>query len=209
MPPRNPTPRDERPPERQSQQPVRPLQATRLGDLLASGNPVTFLQIGECIMVRRPSLISTVLGSCVSATFHHRSGFGAIFHAILPELTMSQDRRESCRFVDASVALVARRLGSQGIAAREVVVKLFGGALTIEPERKAGLREIVDVGARNVAVARRELSRHGFRVSVEHVLGERGRKLFFWTGTGEVWMKRLLSPSRAGGPGAGRNGSGG
>lgn len=173
--------------------------AVSLKEILAAGNPVTFLQIGECIIARRPRLISTVLGSCVSATFHHASGFGAIFHAILPEQGPGSGP-ESCRFVNSCVALVARRLNTLVIPAGEVDVKLFGGALTIEPERKAAVRQIVDVGARNVEVARRELAKHGFHIRVEQVLGERGRKLFFWTGTGDVWLKILQGSSGTGGP---------
>lgn len=170
-------------------------------DLLQAGVPLAHLKIGECIVSTRPLLVSTVLGSCVSVTFYHpETGAGAIFHAMLPTLAMSRRERPCCKFVDSSVQLVVTRLTYLGIPLGELDCKLFGGGFTIQPERKDHLRDVVDVGRKNVEVARVELARLGFRILAEDVLGHRGRKLFFATHTGEVWM-RHVSCGAAAGPG--------
>jgi chemotaxis protein CheD len=82
-----------------------------------------------------------------------------------------------------------RRYRQLEIPRRQITVKLFGGGFTIQPERKRLIRDVVDVGKKNVDMARLKLAEHGLEVVSENVLGERGRKVFFYTGTGEVWMK--------------------
>lgn len=160
-------------------------------ELVRSGVPVEHLKIGECILSRRPMLVTTVLGSCVSVTFHHPgTRAGAIFHAMLPSRRMDgKPGSMSCKYVDAAVEGVMRRLDALGIPRRELAVKLFGGGFTIQPERKTLVRDVVDVGLKNVEAARAELARLGLRAGCEKVLGDRGRKLFFHTATGEVWLR--------------------
>jgi chemotaxis protein CheD len=169
-------------------------------DLLRAGIPLAHLKIGECIVSARPLLVSTVLGSCVSVCFHHPSTqVGAIFHAMLPNIAMAQDRRPNCKFVDSAMEQVMARLARLGIPRIELECKLFGGAFTIQPERKEHVRQVVDVGSKNVDVAKAALAGLGLGILREDVLGSYGRKLFFATHTGEVWMR----PVSCSAPGAG------
>lgn len=159
-------------------------------DLLRAGIPLAHLKIGECIVSSRPLLVSTVLGSCVSVCFHHpATRTGAIFHAMLPTQAMSRETQPSCKFVDSAMELILARLGRLGIPQYEMECKLFGGAFTIQPERKDSVRNVVDVGRKNVDVAKAALADLGLRVLCEDALGRFGRKLFFATHTGEVWMR--------------------
>jgi chemotaxis protein CheD len=96
-----------------------------------------------------------------------------------------------CKYADWAVEKIHTWFAQRGARVRDVEVKLFGGGFTIEPERKQEIRNIVDVGARNVEVARQTLESLGYRISRESVLGSTGRKLYFYTGTGEVWMKHI------------------
>ena len=155
------------------------------------------LQIGQCIVTRNELMISTVLGSCVSATFFHRkTGFAGIFHAMLPQYPQGGDTMGSCKYVDFSIAQIHARAAKLGIAPRSVEVKLFGGGFTINSERKHTVRDIVDVGKKNVEMAEKVLKQHRYVVSSEDVLGEHGRKLYFHTGTGEVWLRKLIPSER-------------
>lgn len=151
------------------------------------------LRIGEGILAVRPALIATVLGSCVSATFFHpASRTGAIFHAMLPTVEGTSDGASTpCKYVDAAIETLLGQFARRGIHSSELVVKLFGGAFTMNAEEKQRLRCIVDVGGRNVEVARRTLLSYGLEPHSEHILGDRGRKLFFHSGTGEVWVRLL------------------
>lgn len=156
--------------------------------------PVEHLRIGECIFTRRPVMVTTVLGSCVSATFYHQaSGAAAICHAMLPICCGHLGEKRSCKYADVAVEEIMARFGYLGIQAKDLEVKLFGGGFTLEPERKGAVRDIVDVGSKNVASARAALAGHGLKISREDVLGQQGRKVFFLTATGEVWVRRLSS----------------
>jgi len=165
-----------------------------LQQLIRSGMHVEHLKIGECIFTAAPMLISTVLGSCVSVTMHHaRSRMAGMFHAMLPLAAMQGGRPEfePCKFADSAVELLVQRYRNAGVPLRQVEVKLFGGGFTVDPERKGPIRDMVDVGRKNVESARATLARFGLAPQREHVLGDKGRKLYFHTVTGEVWMRSI------------------
>lgn len=160
--------------------------------LMDSGIRHTHLLIGECIVSEHDLLISTVLGSCVSATFHHpATRLSAMFHAMMPSGDMTSRQVHACKYVNGAIKLIAVRYAARRIDPRKVEVKLFGGGFTVSRREKKALRDIADVGGMNVEQARRELGRHGFAISGEDVLGLKGRKLYFHTGSGAVWMKFL------------------
>ncbi len=153
---------------------------------------IKHLKIGECIFTNANVVVSTVLGSCVSVTFFHKKTlYSGIFHAILPEHDETKSEFGSCRFVDYSIDSMVQKFDRLNIKPKELEIKLFGGAFTSERNSREEVLRIVDVGAKNVAVARRKLREHGLRVINESVQGDRGRKLYFCTHTGEVWVKYL------------------
>ncbi len=169
--------------------------------VLESGAPLVHLKISECCVTAQNVLVTTVLGSCVSVTFYdtRRQRLAAMFHAMLPEQEAglrpgpSGERADACKYVDASIHAIMRRFERAGAPLRDLELKLFGGAMSLVTEQKQIVRDIVDVGAKNVAAARRALAEYGLAPVRESVLGPRGRKLFFHTGTGVVWMKFLKS----------------
>lgn len=160
--------------------------------LLDSGVRHAHLKIGECITAEYELLVSTVLGSCVSAAFHHpTTGLSAMFHAMLPRQQLEPECSTPCKFVDGAIELIADWYAARRVKPALVEVKLFGGGCILIGQEKKAPRNIVDVGSLNVDQARQALSRHGFTVRREHVLGRRGRKLYFHTKSGAVWMKLL------------------
>lgn len=167
-----------------------------LKSLLASGIPVVHLGISECIVATRPMLVTTVLGSCVAATFHHPgTGMSAIFHAMLPETPEVAARHAiqdaPCRFVDRSIESILERFAARRAPLQELEIKLFGGACSLESCTDAAIASQLNVGERNAVAARRILAEAGLPIAREHVGGARGRKLFFHTPTGHVWVRRL------------------
>lgn len=158
--------------------------------------PTGHVSIGDCCFALRPVLLSTVLGSCVSVTFHHPGrGVGGMFHAMLPERALAKARQKPCLFADGAVDAMLERFRASGMKGAELVVKLFGGANTMQESHPVRLREMLDVGRKNVEAARAALTAHGLKPAAEDVLGPYGRKLFFSTGTGEVWL-RYLNPEQ-------------
>lgn len=158
-----------------------------------AGLPNVHLKIGEGIVTSSNVLISTVLGSCVSVSFFHaQTGLAGIFHAMLPSHTSVRGENHSpCKFVDSAIDLVYEQFCRRGATLKDVELKLFGGAFSMGIGASCQVQSLVNVGARNIQVARDTLARLGLSLSKEHVGGDRGRKLVFDTKTGEVWLKLL------------------
>jgi chemotaxis protein CheD len=158
------------------------------------GLPVGHVSIGDCAFATRPVVLTTVLGSCVSATLHHPGRkAGGMFHAMLPDKSLRRirSRASDCTFADLAVAAMVERFREAGMPPHELEVKLFGGANTLQESYAEDLREMLDVGRKNVETALAALARYGLRPKVRDVLGAQGRKLYFCTATGEVWLSYL------------------
>lgn len=145
--------------------------------------PKVYLKPGEYHFSTKPEVVNTILGSCVSVTMFDRlSGTAAICHALLPE----GPRSDAFRYVDSSILGMLEMFESRGVPRRHLEVKLFGGADMIGA---GGSR--VGVGRRNVEIAAQVLTQAGLTVATHDVGGTRGRKIFFLTHTGDVFLKRL------------------
>lgn len=155
-------------------------------DLIASHTHNIYLKPGEVLVTRTPVLVSTVLGSCVAVTMFSASRrFGAICHAMLPE---NNGLDNDLRYVDNALRHIYRKLVEYGIGS-DLVVKLFGGAQVLNiGERSLGR---LSVGDQNVVQAETVLASLGLVVSARDTGGLRGRKLFFCTRNGDVYMRRM------------------
>lgn len=168
-----------------------------LGDDIAPNLPRWHLAIGECIFTLRPAVINTVLGSCVAVTFHHApSCMAAIFHALLPHCDNKPDaRNQPCKYVTSATRQIMERFQAERVPFEEITAKLFGGAYSMGNRACSKTRAMIDVGAQNVAMAEQELKLYGLRISSRDTHGAQGRKLFFDTSTGDVWLRSLAKVS--------------
>lgn len=149
---------------------------------------------GEMYLARRPMMLQTILGSCVSATFWcARLGIGALCHGVLPVCPDPWNPRASVgdgyRYVDFSIRSLAQTFAQLGARRDEVEVKLFGGADVIPVLARRLDRQTV--GSMNAEIARQIVESEGLRITSFDLKGTRGRKIFFDTGTGEVLVKKL------------------
>lgn len=154
--------------------------------------PKVFLQTGDCFLGVKPTLVTTVLGSCVAVTMCDPvRGIGALCHAFLPESASFSAKGpdpQVCRFVDTALENMFSSLARLRIDPQSLVVKVFGGANGI---MTAGRGNLFDIGGRNVTAVRRGLMNVGVPIAKADVGGTQGRKLLFLTHTGDVWVKRL------------------
>ncbi len=157
-----------------------------------------YLKPGEMVVRTEPARITTVLGSCIALTmFAPRLRAGAICHALLPVCKELDRCRERCgtpyKYVNCVVPEMVRGLQRYGAAAREIEVKLFGGADMFGPVRRDGY---LSVGRQNIQAALQAVERFDLRIRLSDVGNSHGRKIHFFPHTGEVWMKRLGSGQR-------------
>lgn len=149
-----------------------------------------YLKPGEVVVAHEPTLVSTVLGSCIAVTmFSYSRGVAAICHAMLPD---NAGREEDLRYVDTALRHIFRQFNRYG-AVSDLEVKLFGGARVLnvgETESSAK-----SVGEQNVTRAVDILDAMGLSITSSDTGGVVGRKLFFCTRSGDVYLRRMKHKS--------------
>ena len=161
---------------------------------LELASPDVNIQPGELYVARTPTVLRTILGSCVSVTFWSpRLGAGAMCHGVLPSVPKvwpaGFNAAEGHRYVDFSIRYLAQKFDALGARRGELEVKLFGGADVLPLLSERGDRPTV--GALNCKSAVDVLEQEGFNVIASDLGGTRGRRIQFHTGTGEVLVYRL------------------
>jgi chemotaxis protein CheD len=148
--------------------------------------PHVFLKPGELFLSRVPAIVSTVLGSCVSLTFFEPAArLGAMCHVMLPSGPMD----DGFKFLDSTLGYIVEKIGGMGIRLASCEVKMFGGADVLLPRELQGSR--MSVGSQNIQEAERRLAALGIVPKSSDVGGKHGRKLFFNSHTGDVFLKKI------------------
>lgn len=148
--------------------------------------PNVHLKPGELAITSQPVLVETVLGSCVSVSLYCPfQGIGAMCHAMLP----TGDATEF-KYVDSAINHMVQALEGKGVNLSTVVAKLFGGSDMFARCRDIGPAKY-PVGEQNIAKAREILTRHRIKINNHDVGGVYGRKLLFFSDTGQVFVKKL------------------
>lgn len=174
--------------------------------------PLVHLRQSEACITKRPTIVSTLLGSCISVVmFHRKSRVGGICHALLPccpdRTGCGRDCPELFRYVDCSIDWMLEDFSARLGNFSGLEVKLFGGGSLIEPEQDTYQ---VGVGNKNVQMARKMFKRYRINPICQDVGGYVGRKILFYTHTGDVYVKRFgkklfrqaATDQRTGGKGA-------
>ncbi len=156
------------------------------------------LKAGKLYIAKKPALIWTVLGSCISVFFNKRLKIGAICHAKLVEENNKlkcndfclhpcyKNNRNSNRFkyVTCSIKYMYETFCELGILKNEIEVKLFGGANVL-----SNIDISNTVGKQNLKIAQKMLKNLGLIVSRKNIGGKIGRALYFYSDTGKVLIK--------------------
>ncbi len=156
--------------------------------------PRIYLRQGEMYFSGRPALIKTILGSCIAVVMVHQpSGVGAVCHGLLPTCRSGASHGHGCpekyKYVDCSITHMTRKFDRLGMKRDQIEAKVFGGADVLQ--LRDGRCADITVGKRNIEAALDSLSRERLSLISYDVGGDRGRKLFIYTHTGEVFLKRL------------------
>lgn len=150
------------------------------------GLPHIFLKPGELYMSKKPAIVSTVLGSCVSLTFFSpASNFASICHTLLPSGSIEQ----GFRYVDSTILYIMDKMRENGIKPCTCEVKIFGGGdvLLTRAESSSSL----SIGQQNIAIALEVLSQFSIVPKASDIGGIHGRKLFFNSYNGDVFVRKV------------------
>jgi len=155
-----------------------------------AGLPEVHVQPGESLLVHDPTILRTILGSCVGVSFRvQRLGIGALCHPMMPRCPAGlAGRADGRRYVDYAIRELAGRLDSLGARRSEIEVKLFGGGDVLQVSN-GSVRPTV--GRQNGEAALDVLRREGFELAASSLGGKSGLNIKFNTATGEVLLRRL------------------
>jgi len=143
-----------------------------------------YLHAGQLHAAAVPTVITTVLGSCVSVCLYDPAAkIGGMNHFLLP-LHVERDR--SPRFGTVAVPALIEAVVRAGASRGALVAKVFGGASVI-----GGMSHGRRLGDENAALALRLLAEARVPVLDQDVGGNRGRKLVFMVDEGTAWVRTL------------------
>lgn len=139
-----------------------------------------YLHPGYIYANAEKSMISTVLGSCVSiCLWDSKNLYGGMNHFVYPK---SKNQPRNGRYGNISCNYLIKLMLELGSNKDDLIAHVVGGASN--PVIKT------NIGKRNVEVAEKILSKHNIRISIRDIGGHIGRKLVFNTATGEILVNK-------------------
>lgn len=149
------------------------------------------LGIGELYADLQPTEITTVLGSCVSVClFDSVNHIGGMNHILLPGNPDLKLFNDSARYGVNAMELLINQMLKLGAHRTSFRAKVFGGGqmLTDTPQ-------VYTPGKDNARFVFNFLETEGIQVDSFNVGGAYGRKIHFYTHSGEVLMKKIKALS--------------
>ena len=128
------------------------------------------------------------LGSCVGVcAYDPVAKVAGMLHAVLPERGTRMGGSPT-KFVDTGIPSLLNEMLANGASYRRLVIRMAGGAqMLIAP----GFKNILDIGARNVEMARTVIKKEGLRCVGEETGGNRGRTVKLYVKSGKLTVRSI------------------
>ncbi|MBN2352530.1 MAG: chemotaxis protein CheD [Spirochaetales bacterium] len=156
--------------------------------LIARGGdyPEYYLKPGYLYVTQVPTCVVTVLGSCVSVCLTDvRNRYGGINHYQLPEPFPLEP--ESTKFGSTSIRKLIESFLEFGSNREDLRARVLGGAAMSGNHQS---RQVADL---NIEIANRLLAENNISIYARDTGGTMGRKIWFYTDTGELTLSLLMS----------------
>jgi chemotaxis protein CheD len=142
---------------------------------------------GEYYVTTRDMVLTTVLGSCVSAcVFDSQSGIGGMNHFMLPEGKDDNGMQlASARFGGYAMDCLIQEILKSGARRVNLVAKVFGGGNV----QRAMVSSTI--GSQNAMFVKMYLAEQKISILAEDLIGLNPRKIYFFPRSGKVLMKKL------------------
>lgn len=149
--------------------------------------PGRYLFPAEIFVASEPTIVSTVLGSCVAVClWEPRLALGGMNHYLLP--LWNGDGLATPKYGNIAIRQLVDKLLAQGADRRNLQAKIFGGAAMWSTTDG-----LFAIGQRNVELAQQQLKELQISLVASDVGGSRSRKIFFNTQDGSVLLRRQRS----------------
>jgi len=141
---------------------------------------------GEFYVTMHDELISTVLGSCISACVRDKKlGLGGMNHFMLPASGGEELMGAANRYGNFAMENLINEILKNGGRRSNLEVKIFGGGKI--------LATMTDIGLRNIQFAQEYVKTENLTVISEDVGDVFPRKVIYFPATGKALVKRLKS----------------
>ena len=142
------------------------------------------IKIGELYAADEPTVIYTLLGSCVAVCIYDRKkGIGGMNHIFLPG---NQKSGSSARYGENAMKYLIKNICSLGGERKNLVAKAFGGAHVIPAISKGA-----GVGSKIVDFVIYYLKKEKIEILAHDFGGNKTRKVYFHTDTGLAYVKQI------------------
>ncbi len=140
---------------------------------------------GELYVTKIDEMITTVLGSCISACVRDSySGIGGMNHFMLPaSKNINITDGSAARYGNFAMEQLINEILKNGGQRKNLEVKLFGGGQV--------LAHMTDVGKRNIDFALEYLQLEGLKLIAEDLGDRYPRKVQYCPSSGAARMKKL------------------
>lgn len=147
---------------------------------------------GEFYVTTHKELISTTLGSCVSACIWDKvAGIGGMNHFMLPltdqeidNIKWGNDDTDATRYGNYAMEFLINEILKNGGTRKNMAVKLFGGGKVL---RNAG-----DIGKRNISFVMDYIKVEDMKLEAYDLGDVYPRKVLFDPKSGKAQMKKLI-----------------
>ena len=144
------------------------------------------IKIGELHAAAKPTIIYTLLGSCVAVCMYdEKKHIGGMNHIFLPG---NDSTGASTRYGENAIKHLIKKIVRLGGDHKDITAKAFGGGHVIPV-----MSEDIGVGSKIVDFVVNFLKESGIKLVAHDFGGNMPRKVFFHTDTGMAYVK-LVSP---------------
>ena len=142
-----------------------------------------FIIAGEIYVAKEPTVIATVLGSCVAICLYDKIlKVSAMNHYLLP--LWNGNGIQSPRFGNLAIPKMIELMQKNGSMVSNLEAKVFGGAQGIDTKLESMM-----IGKKNIVIAKEILSDYGINIVAEDTGGRHGRKIMMESVSGKIKMK--------------------
>ena len=151
---------------------------------------------GEYYVTSSREMITTLLGSCVSACVRdRRTGVGGMNHFMLPDFVDGggtewcvTEENAGTRYGTFAMEHLINDVLRLGARRRDLEVKVFGGGRVLQLQ--------FDVAERNIEFVENYCRVRGISIVAQDLGGESPRKIKYLPSTGQVFVKKLKLKNR-------------
>lgn len=143
---------------------------------------------GEYYVTSRDMVLTTVLGSCVSACVRDtKAGIGGMNHFMLPNDVdpASRSSAAAMRYGAYAMEVLLNELIKAGANRQRLEAKVFGGGAVLAN------MTMLNIGERNADFVLRYLQTEQVRIAAQDLRGDLPRRINYFPGSGRVTVRKL------------------